>query len=103
MHHLAVAFDEEFIGDIDTADGRNASDIVSSKIEQHQMLGAFLRIGEQFTLQRRILMRRRTARPRAGNRTDGDAPIATREREFRGSIRQSRSCRNRGSKEMAPD
>ena len=48
MHHLAIALDEEFIGDIDAADLRDAADIVAAEIEQHQMLGAFLRIGEQF-------------------------------------------------------
>ena len=72
MHDMAEALDEELIGHGDGADLRDAADIVAAEIEQHQMLGALLRIGEQFCFQRLVLMRRFAARPRAGERADGD-------------------------------
>ena len=47
MHDVAVALDEELVGDLDGADLGDAADIVAAEVEQHQMLGALLRIGEQ--------------------------------------------------------
>ena len=69
MHHLAVALDEELVGDFDGADLGDAADIVAAEIEQHQMLGAFLGVGEQLLLERLVLVRRRAAR--AGCRRSG--------------------------------
>ena len=57
MHHVAVALDEEALGHLDRADLRDAADIVAAEIEQHQMLGALLRIGQQFGRQRFVLGR----------------------------------------------
>ena len=71
MHDVAVALDEELVGDLDRADLGDAADIVAAEIEQHQMLGALLRIGQQFVFQRLVLVRRRAARARAGDRADG--------------------------------
>ncbi len=75
MHHLAVALDEELVGDLDRADLGDAADIVAAEIEQHQMLGALLGIGQQFRFERLILVRRRAARPGAGDRADGDDAV----------------------------
>ena len=83
MHHLAVALDEKLIGDFDRADLGDAADVVAAEIEQHQMLGALLRIGQQFFLQRLVLMRRRAAPPRAGNRADGNGAAADLDQHFR--------------------
>ena len=71
MHHLAVALDEELVGDLDGADLGDAADVVAAEIEQHQVLGALLRIGQQFGFERLVLVRRGAARARAGDRADG--------------------------------
>ena len=47
MHDVAVALDEEAVGDLDGADFRDPPDIVAAEVEQHQMLGALLGIGEK--------------------------------------------------------
>ena len=83
MHDLAVALDEELIGDIDAADTGDTPDIVAAEIEQHQVLGALLRIGEQFVLERHVLMRGFPARPGAGNRPDRDLAVAHAHQNFR--------------------
>ena len=44
MHHL--------VGDLDRADLRDPADVVARKVDQHQVLGALLGIGEQFLLER---------------------------------------------------
>ena len=72
MHHMAVALDEELIGDGDRAGFGDAPDIVAAQIEQHQMLGAFLRIGHQFFGEALVVLRRFPARPRARDGPDGD-------------------------------
>ena len=76
MHHLAVALDEELVGDLDGADLGDAAGIVAAEVEQHQVLGALLRIGEQLGLERLVLVRGGAARPRAGDRAHGDRAAA---------------------------
>ena len=46
VHDLAEALDQELIGDRDGGCARYATDVVAAEIEQHQMLGALLRIRE---------------------------------------------------------
>ena len=76
MHDVAVALDEELVGDLDGADLGNAADVVAAEIEQHQMLGALLRVGQELVLQRLVLVRRRAARPGAGERPDRHRAVA---------------------------
>ena len=83
MHDVAVALDEKLIGDVDAADFRDAADVVAPEIEQHQMLGALFRIGEQFFFQRLVLVRRGAARARAGDRADGHRVAAYAHQDFR--------------------
>ena len=58
------------------ADLGDAADVVAAEVEQHQVLGAFLGIGEQLLLQRLVLVRGRAARAGAGDRPDGDGAVA---------------------------
>ena len=55
VHDVAVALDEEAVGHLDRADLGDAADVVAAEIEQHQMFGALLGIGEQFGGERRVL------------------------------------------------
>ena len=83
MHDVAVALDEELVGDLDGADLGDAADVVAAEVEQHQVLGALLRIGEQLLLQRLVLVRRRAARPRAGDRADRHRAVAHAHQDLR--------------------
>ena len=83
MHHLAVALDEELVGDLDGADLGHAADVVAAEIEQHEMLGALLRIGEQLRLQRFVFVRGCAAPPRARDRADGHDAVAGFDQDFR--------------------
>ena len=62
---------------------RDAADVVAAEIEQHQVLGALLRIGEQLVLERLVLVRGRAARARAGDRPDGHRAVAHAHQDFR--------------------
>ncbi len=47
VHHMAVKFDHIAVGYGHASAFGHAANIVAAKIEQHQMFGAFLGIGEQ--------------------------------------------------------
>ncbi len=83
MHDVAVALDEKLVGDGDSADLCDAADVIAAEIEQHQMLGALLRVGQQFVLQRFVFVRRRAARAGAGDRADGDDVAGDLDQDFR--------------------
>ena len=48
MHDVRVALDHHALGDLHAAGGGDAADVVAPEIDQHHVLGALLRIGEQF-------------------------------------------------------
>jgi hypothetical protein len=80
---MAVKFDHIAVGHGDAAALGDAADIVAAEIEQHQMLGAFLGIGEQAVAVFGILQRGLAARAGAGNRADGHFAIADADEDFR--------------------
>ena len=82
VHHLAVEFEDELVGDLDAADPRHPADIVAAEIEQHQVFGALLLVLEQFLGKRFVLSRRGTAASRAGNGSDGDLAITDPDQNF---------------------
>ena len=53
---------------------RDAADVVAAEVDQHDVLGALLRVGQQLLRQRAVLLRRRAARARAGDRPRHHAP-----------------------------
>jgi glycine hydroxymethyltransferase len=74
VHDVRVALDDHLLGDADAADLGDASDVVAAEIDQHVVLGALLGIGDQLGGERLVLVGRRAARPRAGDRPELDAP-----------------------------
>ncbi|MNT70714.1 hypothetical protein D3C72_2091280 [compost metagenome] len=50
MHDLAVAFDDEAFRDLDRAGRGDTAHVVAAQIEQHQVLGAFLGVGQKLSL-----------------------------------------------------
>ena len=79
---MAVIFENEAVGHLDRADLGDAADIVAAEIEQHQMLGALLGIGEKLLGQGAVLGRRLAAPPRAGDRPDGHLAVAHPDQDF---------------------
>jgi anthranilate synthase component 1 len=52
VHDVAVAFDHELFADLDRARLADLADIVAAEVDQHQVLGTFLGVGEQFVIER---------------------------------------------------
>ena len=83
MHHLAVIFEEERIRDLHRAHLGDAADIVAAEIEQHQVLGALLLVGEQAFRVGAVLGGGRAARAGAGDRPDRDLAVAHPDQDLR--------------------
>ena len=76
VHDVAVALDGEALGDAHRADLGDAADVVAAEVEQHQVLGALLGVGQQLGFQRLVLLGRGAAPARAGERADRHLAVA---------------------------
>ena len=69
---MRVALRDEGLRHLDAAGLRDAADVVAREVDQHEVLGALLRVAEQFLFHRRVQLRRGAARARAGDGADRD-------------------------------
>ena len=76
VHHVAVAFDGEAVGDLHRPRRRHPAHIIAPEIEQHQVLGALLGIGEQAAFIGVILLAGLAARTRPGDGADRDLTLS---------------------------
>ena len=83
VHDVAVPLDRELLGDLDGAELGDPAHIVAAEIEQHQVLGPLLRIGQQLPLQRLVLLGRRAPAAGAGERADGHHAVAQTHQDLR--------------------
>ena len=67
---MAVSLNDHKVFDLHTAEITHAADVVTREIHEHDVFGAFLRVGEQFFFERQIFRLGFAARTRARNRTD---------------------------------
>ena len=74
------------------AERRHPADIVATEIQQHQMLGAFLRVGQQFGLQRLILFVGRAAPARARQRPDRHRAVAQPHQDLRAGAHDGKAA-----------
>src|SRR5439155_322022 len=75
VHDVRVAFDHEALGDLHRSGTRDAADVVPPEVEEHDVLGAFLGVAHQLGGEPRVVALDGTARPRAGDRPDGDRGV----------------------------
>ena len=64
------------------ADLRHPAHVVAAKVEQHQMFGPFLLVGQQVGLQRAVLFGRGAALAGAGDGADGHFAVAQADEDF---------------------
>ena len=76
VHDVAVALHGKAFSDAHRADLGDAAHVVAAEIQQHQVLGALLGIGQQLLFERLVLFRRGAAPPRAGERPDRHLAVA---------------------------
>ena len=58
VHHVGVALDHHQVLDFDAAGLANPAEVVASEVNEHHVLGPFLRVGKKFRFQFTILKRR---------------------------------------------
>ncbi len=83
VHDVAVALDDHEIIHLHAAVLRDAADVVACEIDQHQVLGTLLRVGQQLGGERIVLLRRLAPPARPGDRADVDAAIDGADMNFR--------------------
>ena len=83
MHHVAVALDDHLFSELHRAGLGDPADIVAAEVDQHQVLGDFLRVGQQVGFEPPVLVRRLAAHPGAGDRPHGDFVAVDANQNFR--------------------
>ena len=68
VHDVAVALDAHEVDDLDGPPVAHATEVVAPEVDEHQVLGALLLVGEQLLGERVVLLGRRPAPARAGDR-----------------------------------
>ena len=68
VHDVAVPLDAHEVDDLDGARHADPAEVVAGQVDEHHVLGALLRVGEQLLGERGVLLRRGAARPGAGDR-----------------------------------
>ena len=74
VHDVRVALERHELRHAHAADLRDAADVVAAEVHEHDVLGALLLVAPQLLGQPLILVRRRAAPPRAGDRVRLDVP-----------------------------
>ena len=72
MHYMRVTLDDKLFGHFDAAKFGDATNIVTTQVNQHQMLGKLFRIIPQLGLKCAIMLRRFAPLAGTGNRPHGD-------------------------------
>ena len=76
MHQVRVGLDRHQLVDLDAAVLADAAEVVAAEVDEHHVLGALLRVGEQLARALQVLLGRAGARARARDRALLDAPAA---------------------------
>ena len=91
VHDVAVTLDDHQVLHLHAAEIADAPDVVARQVHEHDVLGAFLRVGEQFLFQRGVLLRR-SCRDGACRRWGEFPPCRPRSaREFPATRRRAKS------------
>ncbi len=83
MHHVRIALDDHLVRHPHGAGLRDTTRVIAAQVDQHQMLGDFLGVGEQVLLQREVFLGGLAPAPSAGDGTDGDQPLLQPHQDFR--------------------
>ena len=83
MHDVGIALDNHFFINTYRARGTYPADVVAAQVDQHQVFGQFLGIGQQFLLQCPVLGLALAARPGPGYGPDRDNAVLKPDQDLR--------------------
>jgi len=75
VHDVRITLDGHELGDLDRAERRDAPDVVPSEVNEHDVLGALLGVGQQRLGDRLVLGLGDTSRTRPRERAHVDAAV----------------------------
>jgi hypothetical protein len=75
VHDVAVAPHVHELDDVDRAGAADPLEVVAAEVDEHDVLGALLGVGEQLVGQAHVVLGGLAARARSGDRV-GDRPVA---------------------------
>ena len=82
VHHVAVVLDGHELLDLDAAVLAHPAEVVAAEVDQHHVLGALLRVGEQLLGHPQVLLDVGAARPGTGDRPGRDVPARDRDQRL---------------------
>ncbi|MNP09046.1 hypothetical protein D3C76_1011360 [compost metagenome] len=83
VHHVGVTLDDHFLGEFHRTDFRYATRVVTTEVDQHQVLGNFLVVRQQVLFQCHIGLFVGPAWTGAGDRAHGDQIVFDPHQHFR--------------------
>src|SRR5690554_3093163 len=83
VHHVGIALDDHLVGELHGAGFRYSAGVVAAQVDQHQVLGDFFRVGQQFVFQRLVFGLGSAALAGAGDGAHGDFFIFHPGQDFR--------------------
>jgi hypothetical protein len=83
VDNVGITLDGHQLIDFHSANLRDSADVISSQIDQHDVLGALLGIGEQIGFEFSLLLGSATARPGPGDGTQLDGVAGQSNHGFR--------------------
>ena len=89
MHDVAVALDDHQVFHLHGAEIAHPADVIARQVDQHDVLGPFLGVGQQFGFVRLVLFGCLAAGPRSGDGPDLNVPLFAPDMDFRGSSHQA--------------
>src|ERR1700677_1400437 len=91
VHDVAVTLDDHQFLDLHGAKIADAADVVSGEIDEHDVFGAFLGIGQQFAFQGLVFLGGLAAAPGAGDGANLDVAVFAADMGFRGGADEGES------------
>ena len=82
MHDVAVTLNDHEVLDLHCAEIADPAQIIAGQIDQHDVLGALLGVGEQLLFQGNVFRRRRSAAARAGDRANLNLAVLAADVDF---------------------
>ncbi len=83
MHHVGIAFDDERLVHIDRANLGDTPNVITAKVQKHEMFGALFFVGQKLFSQRIIFANGFATFACTGDRADGHFVIAHADKDFR--------------------
>jgi len=83
VHHMGIALDHQLFRQTHRPGYRDATQIVATKIDQHDVLGNLLFVGQQFLAQRLVFGNTLAPRPCAGNGPLGELALLEAHQDLR--------------------